>query len=70
MTRYVLDTDILTRYAEGHEAVGRRVRERSSDQIAITVLTVEEHLSGWNTQVRGRWAMPPAVKCYTAANAR
>jgi tRNA(fMet)-specific endonuclease VapC len=52
MSLYVLDTDILTLYAEGDAAVARRVSEHPPDQVAITVLTVEEQLSGWYTQVR------------------
>ncbi len=52
MTRYVLDTDMLTLYAQGDAAVGRRVREHPADEVAITVLTVEEQLSGWYAQVR------------------
>ena len=52
MSRYALDTDMLTLFQEGHAAVTARfLRERAED-IAITVLTVEEQLSGWYTQVR------------------
>jgi len=52
MSRYVLDTDILTLYAQGHPAIVRRVGAEPAGEVAITVLTVEEQLSGWYTQVR------------------
>ena len=52
MSRYVLDTDMLTLLEEGHATVGRRFLEQRPEDVAITVLTVEEQLSGWYTQVR------------------
>ena len=42
MTRYVLDTDILTLLQEGHPAVVRRAAARRFDELAITVISVEE----------------------------
>ncbi|HBI41319.1 MAG TPA: nucleic acid-binding protein [Planctomycetales bacterium] len=52
MTLYVLDTDMLTLLEEGHPAVARRFLEQRPEDAAITVLSVEEQLSGWYTQVR------------------
>src|SRR5947199_3138385 len=52
MSLYILDTDTVTLFAEGHQLVTRRVREQAPEDTAITVLTVEEQLSGWYTQVR------------------
>ena|SRR5437879_2056447 len=52
MSLYILDTDTVTLFAEGHQLVTRRVREQAPEDVAITVLTVEEQLSGWYTQVR------------------
>ena len=52
MTLYVLDTDMLTLLEEGHPAVGQRFLQERPEATAITVLTVEEQLSGWYTQVR------------------
>ena len=52
MSLYVLDTDMLTLVAEGHVAVGRRLLEQRAEDVAITVLTVEEQLSGWYTALR------------------
>jgi hypothetical protein len=47
MTLYVLDTDMLTLLEEGHPAVARRFLEQRPGDAAITVLSVEEQLSGW-----------------------
>jgi tRNA(fMet)-specific endonuclease VapC len=52
MSLFVLDTDILTLFQRNHEAVVARVAEHSPDAIAISVVTVEEQLSGWYAQLR------------------
>lgn len=52
MTLYILDTDMLTLLEEGHPAVGQRFLQQRREDVAITVLSVEEQLSGWYTQAR------------------
>lgn len=52
MSLYVLDTDTLTLFEEGQPAVLRRVAAHAPGELAITVLSVEEQLSGWYTRVR------------------
>lgn len=52
MSLSILDTDMLTLFAEGHPVVTRRFFQHRSEDVAITVLSVEEQLSGWYTQVR------------------
>jgi tRNA(fMet)-specific endonuclease VapC len=52
MSLFVLDTDILTLFQPNHPTVTTRVAEHSSDKVAISVVTVEEQLSGWYTQLR------------------
>lgn len=52
MIQFILDTDVLTLIQEGHPEIGRRFLEQSPDVVATTVLTVEEQLSGWYTQLR------------------
>ena len=49
---YVLDTDILTLYQLGDSSVCRRVAEHPSDELTVTIITVEEQLSSWYTLVR------------------
>lgn len=52
MIPYVLDTDTLTLYQERHPLVVGRVAQQAPADIAITVLSVEEQLSGWYTRLR------------------
>jgi hypothetical protein len=52
MTQYVLDTDILQLFQEGHAAVVSKVAAVAPSRRAISVVTVEEQLSGWYTQLR------------------
>lgn len=50
--RYVLDTDILTLYQRGNAKVIRNVQTCPQDLLAVTIISVEEQLSGWYTELR------------------
>jgi len=52
MSHYVLDTDLLTLFEKKHPAVTARVQAHDPRDLAITVLSVEEQLSGWYTAIR------------------
>jgi len=52
MSLFVLDTDHLTLYYRGDSIVVRRVDARPSTDLAISVMTVDEQLTGWYTLVR------------------
>jgi tRNA(fMet)-specific endonuclease VapC len=52
MSLYVLDTDTLSLFQEGHPDICRRALAVPADALAITVLSVEEQLSGWYTELR------------------
>lgn len=52
MTLYVLVTDTLQLYQDGNPKVFSRVRAVAPSERAISVVTVEEQLSGWYTQLR------------------
>ncbi len=47
MSLYVLDTDILTLYQQGHRSVVRHVHEHPFPELATTIISVEEELPGW-----------------------
>lgn len=49
---YVLDTDILTLYQFGNPSVCQHVGEHSPDELATSIITVEEQLSSWYTLLR------------------
>jgi tRNA(fMet)-specific endonuclease VapC len=52
MSGYVLDTDVLTLYQEGHEAVCRNCASHPLSELALTVISIEEQLTGWYTLLR------------------
>ena len=49
---YVLDTDTLSRFRMGNVAIAERLLATAPEQAAISVITVEEQLSGWYIQLR------------------
>src|SRR5262245_60120989 len=50
--RHVLDTDILTLYQQGDDNVVRNVQSHPLGELAVTIISVEEQLSGWYTKLR------------------
>ncbi len=64
MSLFVLDTDILTLYRKGHASLTRRVHAHSIDELAISVVTVEEHLTGWYTVLRQGKKDADTVRAY------
>ena len=52
MIRYILDTDILSLFQFGMTEIGRAIRSHSADELAITVISVEEQLTGWYSLIR------------------
>jgi tRNA(fMet)-specific endonuclease VapC len=52
VSHYILDTDTLVLFQQGHAAVCQRLLAHSIDELAISVITVEEQLSGWYTLLR------------------
>ncbi len=52
MIQYILDTDIITLAQRGHSVVGAHLGTRPANTVAITVISVEEQLSGWYTRLR------------------
>jgi tRNA(fMet)-specific endonuclease VapC len=52
MIHFIMDTDALTLFQEGHPGVCAEFLQRPADSVGITVLSVEEQLSGWYAQLR------------------
>ncbi len=52
MSLHILDTDTLTLFQEGQAIVCQRIKDHPQTDLAITVLSVEEQLSGWYTALR------------------
>ncbi|MEQ8969269.1 MAG: type II toxin-antitoxin system VapC family toxin [Coleofasciculus sp. C1-SOL-03] len=52
MTRYILDTDHVTLLQQVHPIVTQRVSAVNSNNIDVTVVTVEEQVRGWLSAIR------------------
>ncbi len=52
MALFVFDTDMLTLLRIGHREVSQRVKTASPNELAATVISVDETLSGWYTVIR------------------
>ncbi len=52
MSLYLFDTDLLTLFADRHATVCKRASEHSQDELATSVITIEEQLTGWYTLLR------------------
>jgi tRNA(fMet)-specific endonuclease VapC len=52
MSLFVLDTDILSLFQEGNVRVQQNIAAAPPRDVAVTVLTLEEQLSGWYTYLR------------------
>jgi hypothetical protein len=52
MSLWILDTDMLTLWLRGQGIIAARVAATPSQQLAVIIITVEEILGGWYTQIR------------------
>jgi tRNA(fMet)-specific endonuclease VapC len=64
MSLFVLDTDTLSLYWEGHPTVCQRVQAHPAAELAITVISVEEQLTGWYTLLRQVRQPPDVARAY------
>ena len=64
MSLYVLDTDTLTLLQDGHVGVSQRFNSHPLTEMAITVISVEEQLSGWYTRLRRAKKRDDKVRVY------
>ena len=64
MSLFILDTDILSLYQEGHVAVTQRILTHRISELAVTVITVEEQLSGWYRVLRRAKRRPELADAY------
>lgn len=52
MSLYVLDTDTLTLWLRGQPRVCERILAHHPAELCTTIVTIEEILSSWYTQIR------------------
>ena len=66
MTRWILDTDVLTLFLHGEPSVCQHVASVPPDHLAVTIVTVEEVLTGWYAQLRRARRDDQLVRTYSA----
>lgn len=64
MSLYILDTDHLTLYRYGHPEITARVQATSADQLATTIVSIEEQLTGWYAQIRRSRDLEKLARAY------
>lgn len=64
MSLFVLDTDTLSLYERKHPIVVPKVQAVKKDELAVTVITVEEQLSGWYRLLRQAKSPPQLARAY------
>ncbi len=64
MSLYVLDTDTITLYQWDHPAVCQNNANHQADQIRITIISVEEQLTGWYSFVRRAKTLDQVADAY------
>lgn len=64
MRNYILDTDHVSLYQRGHAPLKARIATFPLDQLATTVITVEEQLRGRLAQIRKATSPTARVQAY------
>ena len=52
MKLWILDTDTLSLLFRGDAKVAARIADKQPSELAVTIVTIEEFLSGWYTTIR------------------
>jgi tRNA(fMet)-specific endonuclease VapC len=66
MSLYVLDTDTLSLWLRGQPRVCQRILEHDPTELCTTIVTIEEILSGWYTQIRRAGNDDQIARAYAA----
>jgi tRNA(fMet)-specific endonuclease VapC len=70
MSLYLLDTDTVSLYQHGHTGVCAAVADHPSNTVGISVMTVEEQLSGWYSELRRAKKAPMLAAIYCCVTSR
>ena len=62
--RYMLDTDTLTLLQRQHPVVVRAFQQVAAQDVLVSVISVEEQLSGWYTQLRRARSVEQLAEIY------
>ena len=64
MTTFVLDTDMMSMLQRGHPSVAARFGHHQPYEVATTIISVEEQLSGWYALLRRAKTPADLVRVY------
>ena len=62
---FLMDTDVFTLFQTGDVRVAANVADCHEDQLAISIITVEEVLNGWYSRLRRRNSAEQTVAVYS-----
>ena len=68
MSLFILDTDQVTLLRKGQSAVVSRVSDAPGEEIATTIITFEEFVSGWYAQLRQARDAERLARAYAGLN--
>jgi len=66
MSTYVLDTDTATLLLRGHARVSQHVAQVEAEDLSVMIITVEEILTGWYSQIRRAKKDVQLLRAYAA----
>ncbi len=64
MSLDILDTDMLSDFERGQPRVMQRILSQPLSMTAITVISIEEQFSGWQTYLRKAKTTPETAEAY------
>jgi tRNA(fMet)-specific endonuclease VapC len=64
VSRYIFDTDHVTLHQHGHATIVQRLLQLEDNEIAVTIITVEEQIRGRLDIVRRYSASPRQIEAY------
>ena len=62
---YILDTDEFTMFTYGHTPIAQRVFRLDVSEVAISIVTVEEILTGWYSALRQAKTISAEIQAYS-----
>jgi tRNA(fMet)-specific endonuclease VapC len=66
MSLYVFDTDCVTLLLYGHTEICQQAAARDPAEMALSIVTVEETLTGWYSQIRRAKKDDQLIRAYAA----
>ncbi|QLE54220.1 type II toxin-antitoxin system VapC family toxin [Nostoc sp. TCL26-01] len=69
MSLWILDTDSVSLFQNGHPHVSKRISEISSENLAVTIITFEEQIRGRFNVIRKADSLDKLVTAYSSLQA-